>query len=80
VMPTLMADGVAVTEDSDKAQLLLKTFFPLTAPPAEEAIGHREQLPWERLGECEISRALDQAKKRTAAGPDGLPLLVWQNL
>ena len=75
-----MADRGEVTESSDKAQVLLETFSPPAVPPAQDVIEHQEQLPQERLNQGEIFRALSKSKKRTAAGPDGLPLPVWHSL
>ena len=79
-IPPLRTDDTELTENHDKARLLMETFFPPMATPSPEAIVPPEEIPWKPITENEIIKALKAAKKRTAPGQDGLPTLVWHNI
>ena len=71
-----------VTESQSISTALLEEFFPPT-PPAEANQGNqtaRTPLPSPSLTEEEIERALRRAKPWKAAGDDGLPAGLWQQL
>jgi hypothetical protein len=80
-IPPLRRETEEITDHTEKAKLLMETFFPNMAQP--EDVAHtekREEIPWVRLTEEEVHRALQAAKPMKAPGEDGLPMLVWKQL
>lgn len=79
-IPALKSGDREVTDNEDKARVLMESFFPPNEPPPPEFIVPPKEIPWEPITEMEITNTLRRAKKRTAPGADGLPMLVWQHL
>jgi hypothetical protein len=80
-VPTLRVDNREVTENEDKAQTFLDSFFPeMNTPVAEVATAAPLELPWQPITELEIHRSLKAAKGTTAPGEDNLPMVVWKQL
>jgi hypothetical protein len=68
-------------ENEDKARIFLETFFPKMDEPQEETLRQLPlELSWQPITELEIQRSLKAAKACTAAGEDGLPMLVCKHL
>ena len=76
-LPPLRVGDHEVTDNHDKARVLLETFFPPTRQPQPECIVPPKEIPWEPVTEQEITKTLQRMKKRTAPGEDGIPMLVW---
>lgn len=76
-LPPLRVGDYEVTDNHDKARVLLETFFPPTSQPPPECIVPPKEIPWEPVTEQEITKTLQRMKKRTAPGEDGIPTLVW---
>ncbi|MGH7746248.1 MAG: hypothetical protein ACREQ5_16040, partial [Candidatus Dormibacteria bacterium] len=86
-IPPLQGQGHVVEEESEKAELLLQTFFPsqpepqlqpqLMTQPEEEPSLH--QLDRD-IQESEIHWAIFNSNPRKAPGPDDIPFCVWQEL
>lgn len=61
--------------------MLLETFFPTpTEPVSSMEPSHEAALEWEYLTKAEIRQSLFAASGKSVAGPDSLPMLVWQKL
>lgn len=61
--------------------MLLDTFFLApTAPAIPMEPAEETPLDWHPLSTAEIHQSLLSASGRSAAGPDTLPMLVWQKL
>jgi hypothetical protein len=79
--PALRVGTDELTENRDKAQAFLDSFFPEMDEPYEGQPAQVPlQLPWHPITEVEIQRSLNTAKGSTAPGEDGLPTLVWKHL
>ena len=85
-MPTLKARDRVYKEDSDKAALLLQTFFPLQ-PELQGEEETREvaetdfsNLIGSQMPEEEVERAIFKSNLRKAPRPNGLSFQVWQEL
>jgi len=80
-IPPLKVGEREAVDNTEKAQALLRSFFPrMPEPTLESATSIREEIPWTPITELEIERALKAAKGNTAPGEDGLPTLVWKNI
>jgi hypothetical protein len=80
-IPPLRRETEEITDQAEKAKLLMETFFPRMAQPEDEAhLEQREEIPWVPITKEEVHRALQAAKPMKAPGEDGLPTLVWKNL
>jgi ribonuclease HI len=70
-----------VTENEEKAQAFLDSFFPeMNTPAAEMSTAATVELPWQPITELEVQRSLQTAKGATAPGEDNLPMVVWKRL
>lgn len=76
LLPLRVSDH-EVTDNHEKARVLLETFFPSTTHPPPECIVPHKEIPWEPITERAITETLQRMKKRTAPGEDGIPTLVW---
>lgn len=76
-LPPIRVGDHEVTDNREKARVLLETFFPPTSHPPSECIVPPKEIPWEPITEQEITKTLQRMKKRTAPGEDGIPTLVW---
>jgi hypothetical protein len=66
-----------VTENEEKAQAFLDSFFPeINTPAAEMSTAATVELPWQPITELEVQRSLQTAKGATAPGEDNLPMVV----
>jgi hypothetical protein len=82
-VPTLRANDRTIDEDQGKAQALLETFFPPLPPIRGESVEdgpQTEALPMEGITPHEIEGALTRMASWKAPGPDGLPVVVWQQI
>ncbi|THC88516.1 hypothetical protein EYZ11_012034 [Aspergillus tanneri] len=80
-MPPLTVGDREVTDNKDKAKVLMESFFPKMAEPSEDMVTtEREEIPWEPLTEHEVYKAVIKARGTTAPGEDGIPTLVWKRL
>ncbi|THC88360.1 hypothetical protein EYZ11_012191 [Aspergillus tanneri] len=80
-VPTLKVDTEEVTDNQEKAEAFLETFFPKMADAEEEELAAPvEELPWEPITGLEVYRSLKVAKGTTAPGEDRIPTLVWKHL
>jgi hypothetical protein len=80
-IPTLSVGDREVTDNGEKAQAFMDSFFPTMAPPQEETPAHAPtEIPWQTISKLEIYRSLKAAKSSTAPGEDGLPTLIWKRL
>ena len=82
-VPTLRSGEQTVNDDQGKAHVLLETFFPplpqiQDEPPRDRSLP--DALPMEMLTEHEIEDALRRMAPWKAPGPDGLPVVVWQQV
>ena len=86
-IPPLQGQDHVVEEESEKAELLLQTFFPsqpepqlqpqlMTQPEEEPSL---DQLDRD-IQESEIHWAIFNSNPRKAPGPDDIPFCVWQEL
>lgn len=82
-MPALRSTDGTINNDQGKAQALLETFFsplpPLQSESAEDG-PQLEGLPMEGIAPHEIEAALTRMAAWKAPGPDGLPVVVWQQI
>lgn len=70
-----------LTENKEKAQAFLETFFPKMDEPHEGQLTQTPlELPWQPITELEIQRSLRATKSSTAPGEDGLLMLMWKHL
>lgn len=70
-----------LTENKEKAQAFLETFFPEMDEPHEgQSTQTPLELPWQPVTELEIQQSLRATKGSTAPGEDGLLMLVWKHL
>jgi hypothetical protein len=79
---SLQEGGRAVEADSDKASVLLRTFFP---PLPQERADLPPNPPPEPVGMGpltmeEIENAIQRAKPFKAAGDDSIPTVVWKEI
>jgi hypothetical protein len=80
-IPTLKVGDSEVTENQEKAQAFMDSFFPTMAPAQREPLVQPlTELPWQPISEAEVYRSLKAAKASTAPGEDGLPMLIWKRL
>ncbi|KAI3094034.1 hypothetical protein CBS147333_10045 [Penicillium roqueforti] len=80
-VPALQVEAAQLTDNEDKAQAFLDSFFPEMNPADPRPPDVTElELPWQSITEPEIQRALNATKGTTAPGGDSLPMLVWKNL
>ncbi|KAJ5152552.1 hypothetical protein N7492_009832 [Penicillium capsulatum] len=80
-IPALKLGDREVTENQEKAQAFMDSFFPTMAPAQREPLAQPPtELPWQPLSEAEVFRSLKAAKTSTAPGEDGLPMLIWKRL
>ncbi|KAJ5556699.1 hypothetical protein N7494_000614 [Penicillium frequentans] len=82
-VPTLRSGEQTVNDDQGKAHVLLETFFPplpqiQDEPPRDRPLP--DALPMEMLTEHEIEDTLRRMAPWKAPGPDGLPVVVWQQV
>ena len=79
--PAMHVGANELTENKEKAQAFLETFFPEMDEPHEgQSTQTPLELPWQPVTELEIQRSLRATKGSTAPGEDGLPTLVWKHL
>jgi hypothetical protein len=78
-MPAVVEDGHDIEEDKDKAEALLRTFFPPT-PDGWTTRTEAQRQPLIRnnpnIAIDEIEEAVQRVKPRKAPGVDGLPSIV----
>lgn len=80
-IPTLNTGGREVTDNREKAQAFMDSFFPAMASPEEEPLTCvPTEIPWQPISTLEIYRSLKAARGSTAPGEDGLPILIWKRL
>lgn len=80
-IPPLKQDKGETADNTEKARLFMRTFFPRMAPPEDTMeMEQREEIPWTPITEQEVYRALRAAKPMKAPGEDGIPMLVWRQL
>ena len=79
-LPPIRDGENEVTDNHEKARVLMKTFFPPTLQPPPECTVPAKEIPWEPITKQEITRTLQRAKKRTAPGEDGIPTMVWSQI
>lgn len=80
-IPALKVGDREVTENQEKAQAFMDSFFPTMAPAQREHLAQPPaELPWQPISEAEVYRSLKAAKASTAPGEDGLPMLIWKRL
>lgn len=79
-VPPLQVSNREITDNHEKAEVLMRTFFPTMEQPATENIVPLEEIPWEPITAAEVEKVVKRAKKNTAPGEDEIPTLVWQNL
>jgi hypothetical protein len=80
---TLRSGDQTINDDQGKAHILLETFFPplpniQDEPPRDRSLP--DALPMEMITEHEIEMALMRMASWKAPGPDGLPVVVWQQM
>ncbi|KAJ5300187.1 hypothetical protein N7508_007430 [Penicillium antarcticum] len=83
IVPTLRSGDQTINDDQGKAHILLETFFPplpniQDEPPRDRSLP--DALPMEMITEHEIEMALMRMASWKAPGPDGLPVVVWQQM
>ena len=80
-IPVLVESGREIEQDQEKAQTLLRTFFPST-PDGWSTTTEDEHTPVIQdnpdLTTGEIEEAIRQVKPWKAPGVDGLPSVVWK--
>lgn len=70
-----------LTENKEKAQAFLETFFPeMDEPRKGQSTQTPLQLLWQSVTELEIQQSLRAMKGSTSPGEDGLLMLVWKHL
>jgi hypothetical protein len=77
-----------VEEDSEKAEVLLQTFFPKQPDPqlqlqlqeGEQTTESTKDWNSKDVQESEVHYAIFSSNPRKAPGPDDLPFRVWQEL
>ncbi|KAI3260240.1 hypothetical protein CBS147308_10345 [Penicillium roqueforti] len=80
-IPALHVGTNELTENKEKAQAFLDSFFPKMDEPDEVPLARAPlELPWQPITEREIQRSLKSTKGSTAPGEDGVPTLVWKQL
>lgn len=79
-IPPLQVGNQEITDNHDKAEVLMRTFFPTMERPAPEVVVPPAEIPWKPVTAAEVEKVLRRAKKGTAPGEDELPTLVWQQL
>jgi ribonuclease HI len=80
-IPTLKVANREVTDNQEKAQTFMDSFFPPMAPAEGEPTTEASvELPWQPISVTEVYRSLRSAKGSSAPGEDGLPMLVWKRL
>jgi len=83
IVPTLRSGEQTINDDQGKAQALLETFFPPLPDVEDEPPRDRflsDALPLEIITDHEIEVALVKMASWKAPGPDGLPVVVWQQV
>lgn len=70
-IPPLKACLEEIPDNTNKARILMESFFPEMGGAEEEVIvPEREEIPWEPITEQEVQKALMAAKRKTAPGED----------
>ena len=82
-VPTLRSGDRRIHDDHGKAHALLETFFPPLPDIQDESprgATQSEALPMETITPHEIEAALMKMASWKAPGPDGLPVVMWQQV
>lgn len=79
-IPPLQIGNQDITDNQEKAEVLMRTFFLTIQRPATEVIVPPAEVQWGPITAAEIEKVVRRAKKGTAPGEDEFPTLVWQQL
>ena len=80
-IPALKVGDREATDNQEKAQAFMDSFFPPMAPAEGESPTETpSELPWQPISVTEVYRSLRSAKGSSAPGEDGLPMLIWKRL
>ncbi|RFU26788.1 hypothetical protein B7463_g9554, partial [Scytalidium lignicola] len=83
----LRREGEVAEEDGDKAEMLMRTFFPPQPEPevnlqdpGSEDNNNTSDMSCSPISEEEVQEAIFSSNPRKAPGPDGIPFRAWQEL
>jgi hypothetical protein len=84
-IPELVVGETRYQSDSEKAKVLMDTFFPMPPMPEvsndpTEQSGRAEPIDWPPLSKHEIKRAIFKSNPDKAAGLDEVSFRVWREL